>query len=99
MDDARFTKDMACLNGAGPDQCLDNLCNSLISWQDVFYQGVTFDLCEQRLWVRFRGDPIGNWRCAHGCFVFETDDGQLSIVRSDEQAVHRTVRAVTDYLG
>jgi hypothetical protein len=56
--------------------------------------GITLVVDDQRLWIRFRGDPIGNWRSAGSYLVFENDVGDLSLSETFEQAVPMTLAAI-----
>jgi hypothetical protein len=60
--------------------------------------GATFVLQDGRLWVRFRGDLVGNWRESGAHLVFENALGELSISRSVEVALNVTMGELAAHL-
>lgn len=77
---------------------LHELRDRILIHEQAAMPGVTLEVSACRLWVRFRGDPIGNWRCADAYFVFEDDAGILSVTLAVDSVVDVSLAAIAAYL-
>ena len=82
-----------------PPAELAQLCERLQASALAGVNGVSFDLASKRLWLRFRGDVIGNWRWSAPYLIYEDADNALQLVMEIEKAVELSTAEYADYIS
>jgi hypothetical protein len=82
-----------------PNAELAQLCARLQACELASMNGVSFELASRRLWLRFRGDAIGNWRWSAPYLIYEDSDNALQLVTALDQAVQLSIGEYADYVS